>query len=407
MAQTVVGCYGEPEAGIVCPLRRFADFSALATLASSEGHHHPESHQATGRERLELKLNRNRVAATYRDSIGLPGHLHRRTLGVVTSALLALAIIWSATQVGSGPTYAQGINGVSRAISGDPVIMAAGDIACDPIDSGFNGGNGTTRRCHEKWTAAQLSGATAVLPLGDEQYQCGALNTFQQSYDPSWGQQKSIEHPVVGNHEYYHGCPDTTAGATGYFTYFGAAATPLQPDCTSKCKGYYSYSIGSWHFIALNSECGNVGGCAAGSAQENWLQADLAASPAACTIAYWHRPLFTSGGSLGDSQMHDIWVDLYNAHVDIVLNGHDHIYERFAAQDPNANPTPNGIMEFIVGTGGQTHGSITSVAANSQVRNNTTFGVLQITLHADSYDWRFVPDGKSGTFIDSGSASCV
>lgn len=346
---------------------------------------------------------RERRAAAHRGSIRLSRH--PRALGIGAALLMALSMVWTALSSPSGPAYAAG--GSAAALSGDPVIVAAGDIACDPTDSGFNGGNGTSRRCQEIWTAAQLAGATAVLPLGDNQYQCGGLSAFQESYDPSWGQQKPIEHPVVGNHEYFHGCPGTTAGATGYWNYFGAAATPLQPTCRSKCKGYYSYNIGSWHIIALNSECGNVGGCGAGSAQEQWLKADLAANPAACTLAYWHRAYFTSGGSLGYSQMYNIWVDLYNAHVDVVLNGHDHMYERFNPQDPNANPTSTGIREFIVGTGGQSHGSISSIAANSVVRDNKTYGVLDLTLHAGSYDWTFSPDGKSGSFSDSGSASCV
>lgn len=321
-------------------------------------------------------------------------------LGLMVAVLAVMALTGPGAQ---GEAHAQGAN----VTSGDPVIAAAGDIACDPTENGFNNGNGTSKHCQEKWTANELSGVTAVLPLGDNQYQCGSLSAFQQSYDPTWGQQKEIEHPVVGNHEYYHGCPGSTTGAGGYFSYFGAAATPLQPNCTAKCKGYYSFNIGAWHIIALNSECSQVGGCNVGSAQEQWLAADLAANPTACTLAYWHRPYFTSGTSLGDTQMHDIWVDLYNAHVDVVLNGHDHMYERFAPQDPNAVATPNGITEFIVGTGGDSHSSISSIADNSVVRNTTTYGVLKLTLDATSYSWQFVPDGKSGTFTDSGSASCV
>ena len=326
-----------------------------------------------------------------------------RALSIAVAALMALALVMSAIVGGSGATLAHG----AVAMMGDPVVYAAGDIACDPTDGGFNGGNGTSRRCQELWTANLMNGATAILPLGDNQYQCGGLSAFQQSYDPSWGQQKGIENPVVGNHEYFHGCPGTTAGATGYFNYFGDAATPLQPGCRAKCKGYYSFNIGSWHFIALNSECNQIGGCGTNSAQGKWLQADLAANPAACTIAYWHRPLYTSGGSLGYAQIQPLWQLLYSAHVDIVLNGHDHMYERFQPQDANGNDASNGVREFIVGTGGQSHGSISSIAANSVVRNNKTYGVLKLTLHAGSYDWSFIPDGKSGTFTDSGTAACV
>lgn len=322
-------------------------------------------------------------------------------LGSLVTVLMLSTLM--APLIQGAPAHAQ----ADVASSGDTVIAAAGDIACDPTDSAYNGGNGTSRHCQQKWTAAELAGVTDILPLGDEQYQCASLSAFEQSYDPTWGQYKAIEHPAIGNHEYYHGCPGPSVGASGYFTYFGAAATPLQPTCTAKCKGYYSFNIGAWHIIALNSECNQIGGCNVGSGQEKWLKKDLAANPTACTLVYWHRPYFTSGGSLGDTQMHDIWVDLYNAHVDIVLNGHDHIYERFAPQDANAVATPNGVTEFIVGTGGDSHGSISSIADNSVVHDNTTYGVLKLTLYATSYSWQFVPDGKSGTFTDSGSASCV
>jgi hypothetical protein len=158
--------------------------------------------------------------------------------------------------------------------------------------------------------------------------------------------------------------------------------------------------------IVLNSECAEIGGCQAGSAEEQWLQADLAAHPAACTLAYWHRAYYTSGWSLGDSELHDIWQDLYAAHADVVLNGHDHDYERFLPQDANGNYDPNGVTEFIVGTGGDSHGGFNAIAANSAVHDGTTYGVLKLTLHATSYSWQFVGDGHSGSFIDSGSASC-
>lgn len=326
-------------------------------------------------------------------------------LGATMAMIVAVGLVSPANHGLNGTAHA-----ASATTSGDPVVLAAGDIACDPTDSAFNGGKGTSTRCQELWTAAELgsAGPTAVLPLGDDQYNCATLAAFQQSYDPSWGQQKAISYPVVGNHEYYTTCSGSTAGAGGYFTYFGAAATPLQPTCTANCKGYYSFNLGTWHIVALNSECGKVGGCSAGSAQETWLKADLAANPAACTLVYWHRPYFTSGPSLGDTWMHDVWVDLYNAHADVVLNGHDHDYERFAPQDPNANPVAKGVTEFVVGTGGESLiTNFNGTAANSVVRNRTTYGVLELVLHATSYDWTFLPDGKSGTFTDSGTASCV
>jgi hypothetical protein len=285
----------------------------------------------------------------------------------------------------------------------DPVVMTAGDIACNTTDNGYSGGNGTSSNCEQKATSNELSGLSAVLDLGDNQYENGALTEFQSVYDPTWGKQKAITYPAAGNHEYQ------TSGASGYYTYFGSAASPQDTNCTSNCKGYYSYNLGAWHMIVLNSECSSVGGCNAGSAQEQWLKADLAAHTNVCTLAYWHRALFSSGQSLGYSGVHDLWVDLYNARASLVLNGHDHDYERFAPQDPSGNYDPNhGITEMIVGTGGFSHFSFNSTAANSLVRDNTTFGVLKLTLHSNWYQWQFLPDSQSGngTFTDSGSAAC-
>ena len=158
------------------------------------------------------------------------------------------------------------------------------------------------------------------------------------------------------------------------------------------------------HLIALNSSCSQVGGCAASSPQGKWLAADLKAHPAECTLAYWHIPLFSSGGR-ANAGTRPLWQLLYNAHADIVLDGHDHIYERFAPQDPNGVADPvNGIREFTVGTGGSDHTSITAIAANSQARNATTFGVLELTLHPTGYTWHFVP--AVGTFKDGGIGTC-
>ncbi len=233
----------------------------------------------------------------------------------------------------------------------------------------------------------------AVFTLGDNQYDSGTLAQYRQVYDPTWGRVKDITHPAIGNHEYL------TSGATGYFDYFGPAAGDQQ-------KGYYSYDIGSWHIVVLNSECAQVGGCDAGSSQEQWLQADLAAHPTRCTLAYWHEPRFSSGTAGNNAAYDAFWRDLYRAGVEVVLNGHDHDYERFAPQDPNeAFDGARGIREFIVGTGGESHDSFNTVEPNSEVRNNNTFGVLKLTLHPSSYDWRFVPQAGE-SFTDSGSGSC-
>jgi hypothetical protein len=292
--------------------------------------------------------------------------------------------------------------------AGDPVIAAAGDIACDPTVSWFNNGQGTATDCRQMGTAGLLTGVDAVLPLGDNQYNCGGGTAFAGSYDPSWGQFKAISHPVPGNHEYW-----TTSGsdcstqpdAAPYFRYFGAAAG-------DPTKGYYSYDLGSWHIIAMNSECGyvaSIGSCGLGSPEETWLRNDLAAhSSAPCTMAYWHRPRFASTASGGDTSYSQFWTDLYAAHADVILTGHAHWYERFALQHPSGQLDPNGIREFVVGTGGEESGSAPSTRlANNEALGSGVFGVLKMTLHPGSYDWNFVRDAKStSTFTDSGSTAC-
>jgi len=286
---------------------------------------------------------------------------------------------------------------------GDPVIVAAGDIACDPTDPSFVGGQGTSEACQQAATAdvAASVNPSAVLALGDLQYDCGGASAFAASYDPTWGRLKPITHPVPGNEEYNTSGTDCPANGTayGYFQYFGDAAGPL-------LKGWYSFDLGAWHVIALNANCDFVEGCDKGSAQYDWLQRDLASNGADCTLAFWHEPRFSSGSHNNDGQMADAWDALYAAGVDVVLNGHDHVYERFAPQDPNQKADPNGITQFIVGTGGEDHGSLdNSIEPNSQVRDATSFGVLEMTLHPGGYDWRFLP-AAGGAFTDQGSASC-
>jgi len=175
-------------------------------------------------------------------------------------------------------------------------------------------------------------------------------------------------------------------GAAGYFDYFGTAAGRRSP-------GYYSFNLGRWHLIALNSECAQVGGCATGSPQERWLRADLAAPPARCVLAYWHKPRFSSGMHGNNATYTAFWQALHGAGADVVLVGHDHDYERFAPQTPHGRADPaRGIRQFVVGTGGKTHYGFRTIRANSQVRNSRTFGVLRLALHPAGYDWRFVPN---------------
>jgi len=315
------------------------------------------------------------------------------------SIVILIALIW----ISLGSAKSAGTLAVALAAS-DPVIAAAGDIACDPASASFNNGEGNPSSCRQKYTSDLLmdTDLAAVLPLGDVQYECGGYQAFLQSYDPSWGRVKSISHPVIGNHEYLTSggtdCTSDNTGAAGYFRYFGSAAG-------DPSQGYYSYDIGTWHLVALNSNCEDAGGCGDGSPQAMWLVSDLVAHPNLCTLAYWHIPLFSSGGRTAiNTQL--IWQILYNNDVDVILNGHDHIYERFAPQAPDGTlDTDRGIREFVVGTGGANLTEIETLAANSELHNNDTYGILKLTLHPASYDWQFVPEvGK--TFTDSGTGKC-
>jgi len=234
----------------------------------------------------------------------------------------------------------------------------------------------------------------AVLLLGDNQYENGALAKYLASYDPTWGRLKAITRPAPGNHEY------VTANAQGYYDYFGtAAANPAQ--------GWYGFDLGGWHLVALNSNCTAIGGCGAASMQGQWLAADLAAHSGICTLAYWHHPRFNSGAAHGNNlDVAPFWDALYQYNADVILNGHEHVYERFAPQNPSGvADNANGIREFIVGTGGRSHYTFGTIQPNSEVRNGTTYGVLKLTLRATGYDWQFVPVA-GGSFTDSGSGTC-
>ena len=264
------------------------------------------------------------------------------------------------------------------AAEGDPVVVAAGDIVCGPTSP-------SEAACRDEDTAAlvrQLDPA-AVLALGDLQYESGALADFRTRYDSTWGTFLDRTRPVPGNHEY------GTTGASGYFDYFGDRAGV-------RGEGWYSFDVGAWHVVALNSNCAVVG-CGPGSRQEQWLRADLAASRRACTLAYWHHPAWTSSDRGPSAEVLPLVSALGQARADVLLVGHHHFYERFAPR--------NGLRQFIVGTGGKDLHAPTTRAEGSEVIDSTSFGVLELTLRASSYDWRFRSVAGS-SFTDTGTASC-
>jgi hypothetical protein len=290
---------------------------------------------------------------------------------------------------------------------GAPVIAAAGSIACDTTSDFYNGGLGSEGHCRQKATSDLLVGAglSAVLTLGDNQYHVGSLNDFNAVFDDTWGRVKPIIHPAIGQREY------STAGARGYFDYFNGPGRRSGP-AGDRDKGYYSFDVGSWHLISLNTNCDQVDrgaaadGCAEGSPQERWLRSDLATNRNSCTLAYWHRPRFNSGLRGNFPAARPFWQALYEAGADLVLSGDPHHYERFAPQTPGGNPDPaGGIRQFNAGTGGAFFTSWSAVKPNSEVRDNRTFGVLTLALHAASFEWRFLPEAGK-TFTDAGSGTC-
>ncbi len=237
-----------------------------------------------------------------------------------------------------------------------------------------------------------------VFAAGDLAYDRGTWEEFQNCYQPTWGKFKDRTRPAAGNHEY------NGSGASGYFRYWGNAAG-------EPAKGYYSYELGNWHIVVLNTNCSvkALGGCAEGSPEETWLREDLKKHADSCIVAYGHHSLFSSG-FLPSHAMHPelraFWRDLYNAHANLVLAGHEHSYERFAPQDPDGQlDEKNGIRQIVAGTGGKSHTPLGFPTPNSEVRNSDAFGVLKLTLSEKSYKWEFIPQAGM-TFTDSGEGTC-
>lgn len=235
--------------------------------------------------------------------------------------------------------------------------------------------------------------------LGDIQYPSGTFSEFTGSgaFGATWGRFKPLLHPSPGNHEY-----DADSNARGYFEYFGHAAGPAP-------RGYYSYDVGNWHLIALNSNCSDAGcrNYEAGrvtAAEVAWLKRDLAAHRGQCLLAYWHHPRFSSGEHGNETGVAPLWDALYAARADVVLNGHDHDYERFAKQNPLGVRDAEGMREFVVGTGGRDHYTFKAVDPNSEFRDDVHYGVLLLTLHPEGYDWQF--RDIQGAVLDRGSDVC-
>jgi 3',5'-cyclic AMP phosphodiesterase CpdA len=266
-------------------------------------------------------------------------------------------------------------------------VYAAGDIAdCRRLAPG-NSGAAKTAALIEAGLAQNPQ--AAILSLGDNTYPDGDPREFEHCYHPTWGKFKHRTYPAPGNHEY------RTRGAIGYFQYFGDAAGPAQ-------RGYYSFKLGDWHIISLNSNLKDQ----AFAAQLEWLKTDLEQNPARCTLAYWHHPLQSSGGHGNVGVMESAWHILAEANVELVLAAHDHHYERFAPMDSaGKRDDARGIRQFIVGTGGATMTKFRLVKRHSEARNNHSLGVLKLMLGSGDYDWQFLPT-VPGEYTDGGKGSC-
>jgi hypothetical protein len=271
---------------------------------------------------------------------------------------------------------------------GDPVLVGAGDITSCTQE------NDDDTAALLDSVVSSATGEVVVFTSGDNAYEYGTIEEYEQCYEPTWGRHKARTRPAPGNHEYARG------NADGYFAYFGATAG-------DPSQGYYSYDLGSWHIIVLNTSnhC-RIIGCDRGSAQETWLRADLAAHSNLCALAILHDPLFSSGRVHGGADyIQPFWDALYQFGADVIVNGHEHNYERFAPQNPSGERDSDfGIREFVVGTGGESHYSRGDSLPNSEAGNGKTYGVLKLTLHPNSYSWEFMP--VSGDFRDSGDESC-
>jgi hypothetical protein len=315
--------------------------------------------------------------------------------GRSTGALISLVLLvpaHSRAQTPTPPPTDMHMEAAVKATKKQPspeafVLVGAGDIASCKNPKGAR----ATARLIEK-----IPGT--VFAAGDLAYEKGSEEDFKNCYAPAWGRFKDRTRPALGNHEY------VDPKASGYFQYWGARGGP-------RGKGYYSYNLGDWHIVVLNTNCDakDLGGCAAGTPQETWLRQDLAKHANSCLLAYGHHALFSSGVFKSHAihpELKQLWEDLYAAHADLILAGHEHSYERFAPQDPDGKADPaHGIREIVAGTGGRSHDLLGFATPNSEVRDWVTFGVLKLTLSPGKYRWEFIPEeGKD--FHDAGGDVC-
>ena len=311
-----------------------------------------------------------------------------RPPGASGSGSIGSPVVSGSSGAGPSASAGAGASGGGSPGSGDSggagttvVLTGAGDIA----DCGLSGAKDTSDLL--------IGQAGTIFTAGNNAYQNGSANEFAACYDPTWGRVKDRTLPAPGNRDYQ------TSGATGYKAYFGAAS---MPDGTT----WYSTDLGEWHVIVLDSNCAQVGGCDPGSPQGRWLAADLRASvQTRCTVAIWHHPRFSSGEHGDDPAVGSFWEQLMAGHADLVIDGHDDDYERFAPQDASGHEDrKTGLREFVVGTGGAALHMFTHEAANSEFRLAGVWGVMRLTLQPANYDWEFLP--TSGEITDSGSAPC-
>ncbi len=357
---------------------------------------------------------------------GIYGDRVELSSGFVAAGLLAVLSVSACTTQTSSPPAQTSSPPARSAAASSVVIAAVGDIACSPGSPDFNDGKGVGTECRQLYTADAASSINpaAVLTMGDNQYNKGEFANFPKSFQKSWGRFLDIDNPsnnklfpALGNHEYGDGKDPAYFTAPGYWPSFNGG-TVEKPNPTGPAgptgKGWYSFNVGQWHLIALNSECNEeifAGECGPDSEQYKWLEADLKSSNATCTLAYWHRPLFTQGRHSGDKRVKPFWDLLTAAKADVVLNGHNHSYDRYDPLSADGQESATGIREFVVGMGGKGFYPLAKKprTPGAKKSNNDTAGVMKMTLESDRYSWKYIRADfpGNGSFEDAGEANCV